>query len=49
MEFCVPTLAAAGVPPRWPVLALNVAHAGLLQITKRSGRLLGFDTMGVKE
>lgn len=49
MKVDVPTLAATGVPARRPVLVLNVVHAGLFQMPKRSASFAGFDTVGVKE
>jgi hypothetical protein len=36
MPVSEPTSAAPGVPTSWPVVALNVAHCGLLAIEKAS-------------
>jgi hypothetical protein len=36
MAEYVPTFAVVGVPASWPLLVLNVAHAGLFEIANFS-------------
>jgi len=45
----VPTLEAAGVPERWPVVVLNEAQEGRFVIENVSVPPLGLDVVGVNE
>jgi len=45
----VPTLADVGVPDSWPVVVLNDAQDGMLEIEKVSVPPPGFDVVGVNE
>lgn len=49
MPVAEPTSAAPGVPTSWPVVAMNVAHPGLLAIEKVSPLPEASEALGWKE